>query len=257
MGGMRRRSQAAAVLSLLGINYPAMRSWRHAGYYVRSARTYRRRWKGPKFPLAVANLWPVLADLDDSAGTARGHYFHQDLWAARKVFAARPGSHVDIGSRLDGFVAHLLTFMPVTVLDVRPLASDVDGLTFVQADATSLDQFADGSIASLSCLHAAEHFGLGRYGDPVDPDACFSLMRALARVVQPGGRLYFSVPIGQERVEFNAHRVFDPQTILDAFRDLRLASFSAVDDGGRFQADVPPASLAGAHYACGLFEFTK
>jgi hypothetical protein len=27
----------------------------------------------------------------------------------------------------------------------------------------------DGYCDSLSCLHALEHFGLGRYGDPIDP----------------------------------------------------------------------------------------
>ncbi|HWF86113.1 MAG TPA: hypothetical protein VG222_14745 [Vicinamibacterales bacterium] len=53
----------------------------------------------------------------------RGHYFHQDLWVAKRIYAARPAAHVDIGSRIDGFVAHLLTFMPVTVIDVRPLDS--------------------------------------------------------------------------------------------------------------------------------------
>src|SRR5258708_35341646 len=50
--------------------------------------------------------------------------FHQDLWAARMVFEQRPSRHVDVGSRIDGFVAHVLPFMLVTVVDIRPLARD-------------------------------------------------------------------------------------------------------------------------------------
>ena len=85
--------------------------------------------------------------------------------------------------------------MPVTVVDIRPLKSSVDGLTFVQDDATELARFPTGSVHSLSSLHAAEHFGLGRYSDPIDPDACFKFMKALERVLAPNGRLYFSVPV--------------------------------------------------------------
>ncbi len=67
--------------------------------------------------LRLRNCYPMLSDIGGEAGIARGHYFHQDLWAARKIYAARPAFHVDVGSRIDGFVGHLLAFMPVTVFD--------------------------------------------------------------------------------------------------------------------------------------------
>ena len=31
-------------------------------------------------------------------------------------------------------------------------------------------KYLENSIESLSCLHALEHFGLGRYGDPINPE---------------------------------------------------------------------------------------
>lgn len=224
---------------------------------IRTATTYRRLHTGSQFPLSVSSLYLCPTDYRSEAGRAGGHYFHQDLWAARRIYRARPSRHVDVGSRLDGFVAHVLSFMPVTVVDVRPLKNSVEGLSFVHADATNMNAFPDRSIESLSSLHAAEHFGLGRYGDPVDPDAAFRLMHALARVLSPAGRLYFSVPIGVERLEFNAHRVFAPSTILQHFAELRLLSFSAVDDSGAFHCDTEPDLFAPAEYACGLFEFTR
>lgn len=229
---------------------------RNTPRFVQTALTFRQMSKGGTFPFHATQLFPILDDFDQPAGIASGYYFHQDLWASRKIFAVRPAEHVDIGSRIDGFVAHLLTFMPVKVIDIRPLTSPICGLTFVQGDATHLSM-ANSSIESLSSLHAVEHFGLGRYGDPVDPDACFGAMRELARVLKPHGRLYFSVPIGVERVYFNAHRVFAPHTILQTFKELELFSFSAVDDAGDFHENTDPDEFSYAHFACGLFEFSK
>jgi hypothetical protein len=113
------------------------------------------------------------------------------------------------------------------------------------------------SIASLSSLHAAEHFGLGRYSDPIDPNACFKFMHALQRVLAPRGRLYFSVPVGRERVEFNAHRVFSPRTVLEQFSRLELASFSFIGDDGSLHQNTDPLNLPDSEMACGLFELTK
>ncbi len=234
-----------------------LRALRGVPAFLRDWRRYRASPGADRLPAPLSSLRPALTDRFETAGVASGHYFHQDLWAARKIYQARPSRHIDVGSRVDGFVAHLLTFMPVEVVDVRALESTVDGLRFVQEDATDLSRFADGSLESISSLHAVEHFGLGRYGDLVDPDACFRAMRSLSRVLAPGGRLYFSVPVGAERVEFNSHRIFAPSTILQEFRALRLAGFSAVDDAGKMHHDADPQRFDAAWYACGLFEFTR
>ncbi len=208
-------------------------------------------------PLTVGGLRPRLGENRESAGTIDKHYFFQDLWAARLIHRLQPGNHVDIGSRIDGFIAHLLCFTCVTVIDIRFQPLEVDGLTFVQDDATELSKIDSGSLQSVSSLHAIEHFGLGRYGDPVDPTASMRAMKSLSRVLASNGRLYFSVPLGRERLEFNAHRVFAPSTVLGAFSQLELLSFAAVTDDGRFLTDILPESLARQNYACGLFEFTK
>jgi hypothetical protein len=224
--------------------------------FVRDAAAYRRAQNGSAFELSLRGLFPVLGERYEGV-SGYGHYFHQDLWAARKIFAAKPARHLDIGSRVDGFIAHLLVFMPVTSIDVRPLSSVIDGLSFVQEDATLLASFADDSVESISTLHAVEHFGLGRYGDPVDPAGPFRMMKALARVLKPGGRLYFGVPVGRERLEFNAQRVFAPRTIVEGLAPLRLVSFAAVDDAGALRDPCALEAIEGAHYGCGLFELTK
>jgi SAM-dependent methyltransferase len=232
-------------------------SARNTPRFLRTLAEYRAKTSSGVFTFEPRYAMPILHEFSDPAGAASGHYFYQDLWAARKIYAARPATHLDIGSRIDGFVTHLLTFMPVTVIDIRPLQNTVKGLTFIQADATNLLGIQDNSIESLSSLHAIEHFGLGRYGDPVEPEACFRAIEALVRVLKPGGRLYFSAPIGAERLEFNAHRVFAPTTLLSRMNELRLVEFAAVDDAGRFLASATPNAFSHATFACGLFEYTK
>jgi SAM-dependent methyltransferase len=226
-------------------------------YFVKSAIRYAILARKGPFPFDVFSVRPMLHDRHQQAGAIQNHYFFQDIWAARKIHDIKPSRHLDVGSLIEGFVAHLLCFMPVEIIDIRPLRTQVPGLTVFQVDATHLSSIPDNSIESLSSLHAIEHFGLGRYGDPIDPDAFSHAMAALARVLKPGGRLYFSVPIGQQRVQFNSQRIFSPCTVLRAFSDLRLVSFSGVDDEFRFCENVNPAAFCGARYSCGLFEFTK
>jgi SAM-dependent methyltransferase len=219
--------------------------------------TYRKLNPPPTFQIGLRYATPMLTDRYAGAGSASGHYFYQDLWAARKIYERHPIEHLDVGSRVDGFIAHLLTFMPVTIVDIRPLVSNIQGLTFMQDDATKLSKLPSNSVQSLSSLHVAEHFGLGRYSDPIDPEACFKFMESLARVLAPGGHFYFSVPVGKERVEFNAHRVFSPWTVMDRFSDLRLESFYYVADDDVLYLDTTPNAMPASKFACGLFEFTK
>ncbi len=222
-------------------------------WFLRTRREYKRR-TGERVP--VLDTHPAFLDRRASAGSAKGHYFHQDLWAARRVFESRAPEHIDVGSRVDGFVAHCACFTKVTYVDIRALDANVTNLRSVVGSVVALP-YADRSVASLSSLHVVEHVGLGRYGDPVDPDGSMNAMRELARVVAPGGNLYFGIPVGRERVCFNAHRVLSPHTVRSAFSSLELVSFAGVDDRGDL---VDPARLEDfehAEYACGLFHFRR
>ena len=254
MSALRRIYYAALIYGIDPKKF--LRSLRATPEYLSDYRRFKARTDN-SFPL-MGPLYPILSEKSGEAGTAKGHYFHQDIWAAQKVIQRRPVKHLDVGSRVDGFVAHLLSAkIPVTVIDIRPLKSSVEYLDFHAADAQHMEGIQDNSVDSLSSLHAVEHFGLGRYGDPIDPSACFRAMHSFVRVLAPNGRLYFSTPIGRERVEFNAHRVFSPARIIQAFESLTLVSFRAIDDAGNFVIDRRPVDFQEADYSCGLFEFTK
>lgn len=208
------------------------------------------------FRVRLRYLYPILGDRHAAAGQASGHYFHQDIWAARHIHLRNPERHVDVGSSVAGFVAHLLSFREVEYVDLRPLRTNVTGLHFRQGDLLGGLPYANASVESLSCLHVIEHVGLGRYGDPLDPDGWLRAVHELARVLAPGGVLYLSTPVGKERLEFDAHRVFSPATIVDAFSDVELVEFSYVNDSGDIVADADLTKFDG-WYCAGLFRFEK
>lgn len=225
--------------------------------YIRDFVTFVRACGATKVPMRI---FPILGDRYEPSGVASGHYFHADLWAARRIYQLGTEKHVDIGSRIDGLISHLLTFREVEVLDIRGLsATGVTGLKFTRLDVMNCENLPKDYADSISSVHALEHFGLGRYGDSVDPFGYQKGLEGFIRLLKPGGKLLLAVPIGGECVEFNAHRIFEPAQFLNMLTEIgfRLDAFSFVDDEGGFRANVACDSAAGLTYGCGCFELTK
>lgn len=195
----------------------------------------RSRYRGLMAPddMTWGEELPMLTEWDESSGQLGG-YFFQDLTVARWIHEASPRRHVDVGSRLDGFIGQLAVFREVEVLDIRPQPLEVPNVRFHQVDLmTELPAEWQEATDSLSCLHTIEHFGLGRYGDTIDPAGHLKGIAQLKRMVAPAGTLYLSTPVGQERIEFNAHRIFSPRTLISWFPDGWQIDRSAVIDGNR------------------------
>lgn len=217
--------------------------------------TYNKLNTHSSFEITTENLYPVLKDKYAQAGGVH-YYFWQDLWGAKWVAKNNPAIHYDIGSRLDGFIAHLLSFRDaVNLIDIRPLDTKIPGLSFTCADATNLENIPDESIESLSALCSIEHFGLGRYGDPIDPDACFKAFTAVQRVMKPGADLYISLPVDSDYLAFNGHRCFAPLTVKNIFSQMELIEYLViVNDKEPVKADVNQTpTMSGT----GLFYFKK
>jgi hypothetical protein len=206
-------------------------------------------------------LRPCLHDRRGEGGAIRDEYFWQDLLVARRIHEASPAKHVDVGSRVDGFVAHVASFREIEVFDIRPTVVSVPGVVFRQADFTKPVDGLRDYCDSLSCLHALEHFGLGRYGDPIDPDGLERGLASMACLLRENGVFYLSVPIGNSRVEFNAHRICDPEDLVAsaARLSLCLTSLVLVRPEGPEEVPEPDAKrlreIAGCRYVLGLFTF--
>lgn len=208
-------------------------------FFERDLLEYQSSNKRKNFDVNNGNIWPIITEKYAAAGTVH-NYFWQDLWAAKLINLSGVKRHFDIGSRLDGFIAHLLSNeIDVTMIDVREFPVQIEGLHTIVDDATYLSQIQDDSISSMSALCSLEHFGLGRYGDPVDPEACFKCFDSIQNKLAPNGKLYISLPIGRERVEFNAHRIFYPSTIIEHFSKMKLLEFSCTSqDGIEYNVDI-------------------
>jgi len=233
------------------------RSFRGIPRYVAGWFRFRREYRGR------LEILPCLYDWYEEGGSTNNEYFWQDLHVAQQIHLANPAKHVDIGSRIDGFVAHVASFREIEVFDIRPVTSLIPGVVFRQADLMNQPEALVEYCDSLSCLHALEHFGLGRYGDPIDPHGYAAGLGNMARILRPEGRFYLSVPIGKERVEFNAHRIFDPRSLvqLAAANGLQLRDFAWIGQDRTLIRSASPErdmdELRRLRYALGLFTFVK
>ncbi|OOG24426.1 hypothetical protein B1C78_08805 [Thioalkalivibrio denitrificans] len=226
--------------------------------YIQARRIFLKSSRSRDWPM---ELYPVLLDWGDESANL-GEYFWQDLYVAKRIIDEGPMRHVDVGSRVDGFIAHLACVRVVEIFDIRPLSSKIENVFFTQWDITKPhDDYIEISDC-VSCLHTLEHLGLGRYGDGIDVEGWRKGLSSLASLVRSGGGLWLSVPVGAQRVEFNAHRVFAPATIRDeAIRHgLMISEFHYLQNQKLVRSESIEEDfmrLAGVRYALGIYHFRK
>lgn len=228
---------------------------------IRFTREFRRfamlhRLQRPDLRLEWRDRWPRLNDRTEHL-PFDAHYIYHTAWAARVLAMTKPARHVDISS-LAYFSTLCSAFVPIEFYDFRPAGIVLSNLACGAADLCNL-QFKDRSLPSLSCMHTIEHIGLGRYGDPLDASGDLRALSELQRVLAPGGSLLIVVPVGRPRVQYNAHRIYDPQSIESSLSELRLESWSLLPDesaGGLVENATRDMALQQS-YGCGCFHFVR
>lgn len=239
------------LLNSLGINIIRLyRAIPNLVYFLKSfkrylfARKYIKKRQNNYFKLPkIAIPYVCLGDHRNQAGEASGHYFHQDLIIASEIFKRKPNNHFDIGSRIDGFIAHLISFeQKVIIGDIRNLNFKNKYIKYKKIDlskplktekkASELNKYE-----SLSCLHVIEHVGLGRYGDPINPLGFVNAIENLSLLLRKNGILYLSHPCGENRVEFNGHYIFSIDYIYPIFKRYNLSfnKIHLIDDQGEYK----------------------
>lgn len=211
----------------------------------------------------TAHNFPCYSDYRNTAGDLPKHYFQQDLYVARQIFIADPTRHIDVGSRIDGFVAHVAAFRQIEVVDIRPMGEINENIKFLQLDITDNESIPYEICDSLSCLHTIEHIGLGRYGDTINPDGWLSALDNLLAMLKPGGVLYLSAPIGEGSVEFDAHRLFSISDLLETVSQrASITKVAVIGDDDRFMSDTDCHAYIEhgqnqIKYGCVIFTATK
>ena len=207
-------------------------------------------------------LYPVIGENMESSGQIMPHYFYQDLIVASYIFKNKPLKHVDIGSRLDGFVSHVASFREIEIFDIRDNKIKHKNIKFNKIDLNNINEQLVNYTDSLSCLHTIEHFGLGRYGDQIDPHGYKKGLENLCRILKKDGLLYISFPISKKtKVVFNSERIFHPLDILKwkTELDLNLEKFEYIDDEENIFYNVNLIELNINHLVngCGIYTFKK
>ena len=212
--------------------------------------------KDKRYPIKLKDIYPCIHDKTKFTGFDR-HYIYHPAWAARILNQTKPDIHIDISSSLH-FCSIVSAFIPMKFYDFRPAKLNLSNLSSEHADLTNLP-FENNSIKSLSCMHTVEHIGLGRYGDPIDPEGDLKAINELKRVLAWGGDLLFVVPIGKPKIMYNAHRIYSYRQILGFFSEFKLMNFSLVPDdkqkGLKNNANKEIADKQ--EYGCGCFWFRK
>tara|TARA_B110000503_G_scaffold104022_1_gene155238 strand:- start:369 stop:1151 length:783 start_codon:yes stop_codon:yes gene_type:complete len=241
--------------SQLGFDFGKIKFFK---YYLRY-RNERKEWINKGGTINKQSM--ILYDYDASAGNNKGHYFHQDLLVAKLIHEHQPKRHIDVGSRIDGFVAHVASFREIEVIDFRPLKKSChENIKFIQSDLMHPHDL--GKVDSISCLHAIEHFGLGRYGDPIDINGHNKGITNLVNMLSKNGLLYISFPIGcKDEIHFNANRVFRVDTIFkhpSILKKMELIRFDYVDQSGNLHNKANIKDLnTNANDNCGIYLFKK
>jgi hypothetical protein len=211
------------------------------------------------FPVEAS--YPCFLDKYDTAGKLDRHYFFQDTYVSRKIYEANPIDHLDVGSRIDGFIAQVSIFRKLTILDIRPLDIEIQNVNFLQADICK-DNFNVRKADSISCLHTLEHIGLGRYNDPLGTELWKKGLKNIWSLVKPGGVLYLSVPIGKQKIMFNAHRVYNTTTIINEISNAKLIDFAFIGDTTSLELGPTDTKeiynlTKSFNYGLGIFTFKK
>lgn len=252
-------------LLTIGVNPKRLaRSVRGFAVYIKNYLNFRQQLKKSGLPLKMGIPYPNMADRFEQSGESRGHYFNQDLLVAQRIYKANPILHLDIGSRIDGFVAHVAAFREIKVMDIRPLITKIDNIDFVQCDIMRpVEDNMKGICDSLSCLHAIEHFGLGRYNDPIDSNGHLRAISNFESLLKENGTLYLSTPVGDGVVEFDAHRIFNAQNIISEIEKFfKIVNISYIDDSGELHKNILKSTSDlsnsfGCKYGCIIVEAKK
>lgn len=123
-----------------------------------------------------------------------------------------------IGS-LDPWIESMLYNLQNTVTTVEynvPLC-DSDKITCI-------DYFKDfhNTKDKYDCIvtfSSIEHSGLGRYGDPLDPDGDIKTMEDIYKNLKKGGTLIWGAPVGIDALVWNVHRVYGKHRLPVLFKN--------------------------------------
>lgn len=106
-----------------------------------------------------------------------------------------------------------------STIEYNKLETDYPNISFITVDEFKTNPTTFDCAFSISSF---EHDGLGRYGDPINPDGDLEAMTNMKSIIKPGGLLYLVVPVGKDSIAWNAHRIYGKKRLPCLFHGWEL-----------------------------------
>jgi hypothetical protein len=136
------------------------------------------------------------------------YYGKTDMWLYRALqkYPIHGLEVVIMGSTTPWYESVCLTFggMPTTI-EYNALATDEPNLKIL-----TVEEFwrAPRQFDAAFSISSFEHDGLGRYGDPLNPNGDLEAMKKMKKILKMDGLLFLVVPVGKDKLVWNAHRIY-------------------------------------------------
>lgn len=168
----------------------------------------------------------IVAELDrivaSGGSISCSHYPHsaEDVaLAVQKLGLNLKQSKVGVVSSLSPWVEHILRSAGashvVTVDYNEPIVCS--GIDWIESKSVAQFSTEVGTYDLLLSFSGIEHSGLGRYGDPINPDADIEAVAQMHRALAPGGYLLLAIPTSTHtntQVPGNPHRIYGRDRIV-------------------------------------------
>lgn len=115
----------------------------------------------------------------------------------------------------------------VTMVEYQKVTSEHPNIKTVMVEEFSkMKEKYDVAIS----ISSVEHSGLGRYGDPINPDGDLEAMKDLYNNLKEGGLCFLAVPIGLDQIIWNAHRIYGRNRLPKLIEEFKLIeSFGLIE----------------------------
>ncbi|OGS39275.1 MAG: hypothetical protein A2551_04740 [Elusimicrobia bacterium RIFOXYD2_FULL_34_30] len=149
------------------------------------------------------------------SGAGKSHMAElaQFNFASNELFALKPKNILDIGSHLS-WLSGVGSHYNLKTIDIRKKDIVLNAEESFIGRAEKLP-FNNESIECITSLCSIEHFGLGSYGDEIDPYGDVKAIAEIERVLKRDGSFIFSTTLTRNKsyIVFNTHRVYSVQDI--------------------------------------------
>ena len=140
-----------------------------------------------------------------------GHEVCLNLLQSFEDYNIRHKNVAIIGSETPWIEAILLNMSNnVTTIEYNVPSGNFDNINLKCEDYFTHFEQNKTIYDTIVTFSSIEHSGLGRYGDPLDPNGDIKTMNNIHNNLKENSLLIWGAPVGKDAISWNAHRVYGP-----------------------------------------------